>query len=209
VSAARCGLRITRPVGLTGARGSYPAGRLDYPPYGLAGGYHRHTPATAVGSPGMDRRRRLPYGSAGRRHRLGPPPNRFSRPPVSTTTPYGLPACRESVCFRPPRPAASIGGGDDGKKVCVAPRSIRRAGVRGGPSRSTFSPPWVTCPPWLRREAARQVARVTAQRSSPLRGSVCGTVAPPRIRESLPGPIPRSALARCRWWWWVSSGLKR
>ena len=53
----------------------------------------------AVGSPGMDRRRRLPYGSAGRRHRLGPPPNRFSRPPVSTTTPFGLPACRESVCF--------------------------------------------------------------------------------------------------------------
>jgi hypothetical protein len=86
----RHAVRIGRPVGLSNARGSYPAGRRDYPPYGLAGGYHRHTPATAVGSPGMDRRRRLPYGLAGRRHRLGPPPNRFSRPPVSTTTSYGL-----------------------------------------------------------------------------------------------------------------------
>ena len=128
----RHALRIGRPVGLSNARGSYPAGRRDYPPYGLAGGYHRHTPATAVGSPGMDRRRRLPYGLAGRRHRLGPP-----------------------------------------------------------------------------REATRPVARVRAQRSSPLRGPAYGCGDPRRIRESLPGPTPRSGLARCRWWWWGSSGPTR
>ena len=81
---------------------------------------------------GMDRRRRLPYGSAGRRHRLGPPPNRFSRPPVSTTTPYGLPARRQIVCFRSPRSTAPDRGVTMERKP-VSPLA-RSVGPRAGGS---------------------------------------------------------------------------
>ena len=37
----RHAVRIARPVGLSNARGSYPAGRRDYPPFGIRADHHR------------------------------------------------------------------------------------------------------------------------------------------------------------------------
>jgi hypothetical protein len=60
-----------------------------------------------------------PYGSAGRRHRLGPRTHRFSGPPASIATPYGVAGGPATVCF-PPRPRSPSAS----KCVSLGPRSV-------------------------------------------------------------------------------------
>ena len=140
------------------------AGRSVPPPYGLAGGYHRHTPATAVGSPAWIAAAACPTDRPGvgtdlAHPRIGSPgrPSRPLRPadcpPVGRVFVSGPPRWRGKESLSHPSLVPYGHGSETPRreylsvraKLCLTPWSIRRATGLKRRVRSTFSPARLAC----------------------------------------------------------------